>query len=147
MFPVQTITTVDSCVVQLDYLDGRLLVSSLTRSFLCDTERYTNWPQPSYREHQSDFPGRSTASHRAILLLLIRNEVNASWWWYRGDRQSIGWLRQAASDPSPVLYLSAMRVPSTCWMCGVGKAALSFTVAPFKMCCALNGILLMGTVG
>ncbi|XP_061023787.1 BLOC-2 complex member HPS5 isoform X3 [Dama dama] len=38
MFPVQTITTVDSCVVQLDYLDGRLLVSSLTRSFLCDTE-------------------------------------------------------------------------------------------------------------
>ncbi|GAB5577648.1 Hermansky-Pudlak syndrome 5 protein isoform X1 [Prionailurus iriomotensis] len=39
MFPVQTITTVDSCVVQLDYLDGRLLISSLTRSFLCDTER------------------------------------------------------------------------------------------------------------
>lgn len=40
MFPVQTITTVDSSVVQLDYLDGRLLISSLTRSFLCDTERY-----------------------------------------------------------------------------------------------------------
>ncbi|KAB0389650.1 hypothetical protein E2I00_008241, partial [Balaenoptera physalus] len=39
MFPVQTITTVDSCVVQLDYLDGRLLISSLTRCFLCDTER------------------------------------------------------------------------------------------------------------
>ncbi|XP_036882629.1 BLOC-2 complex member HPS5 isoform X3 [Manis javanica] len=38
MFPVQTITTVDSCVVQLDYLDGRLLISSLTRTFLCDTE-------------------------------------------------------------------------------------------------------------
>ncbi|XP_055437277.1 BLOC-2 complex member HPS5 isoform X2 [Bubalus kerabau] len=43
MFPVQTITTVDSCVVQLDYLDGRLLVSSLTRSFLCDTEREKFW--------------------------------------------------------------------------------------------------------
>ncbi|TKC39632.1 hypothetical protein EI555_007987, partial [Monodon monoceros] len=39
MFPVHTITTVDSCVVQLDYLDGRLLISSLTRCFLCDTER------------------------------------------------------------------------------------------------------------
>ncbi|KAF6103643.1 hypothetical protein HJG60_006400 [Phyllostomus discolor] len=44
MFPVQTITTVDSCVVQLDYLDGRLLISSLTRSFLCDTERYIDQP-------------------------------------------------------------------------------------------------------
>ncbi|XP_051004553.1 BLOC-2 complex member HPS5 [Acomys russatus] len=43
MFPVQTITTVDSCVVQLDYSDGRLLVSSLTRSFLCDTEREKFW--------------------------------------------------------------------------------------------------------
>ncbi|KAL2806386.1 Hermansky-Pudlak syndrome 5 protein isoform a [Daubentonia madagascariensis] len=43
MFPVQTITTVDSCVVQLDYLDGRLLISSLTRSFLCDTEREKFW--------------------------------------------------------------------------------------------------------
>lgn len=39
MFPVQIITTVDSHVVQLDYLDGRLLISSLTRSYLCDTER------------------------------------------------------------------------------------------------------------
>ncbi|XP_039238367.1 Hermansky-Pudlak syndrome 5 protein isoform X2 [Pipra filicauda] len=39
MFPVQIITTVDSRVVQLDYLDGRLLISSLTRTYLCDTER------------------------------------------------------------------------------------------------------------
>ncbi|KAJ6665046.1 hypothetical protein lerEdw1_005277 [Lerista edwardsae] len=39
MFPVQIITTVDSRVVQLDYLDGRLLISTLTRSYLCDTER------------------------------------------------------------------------------------------------------------
>ncbi|XP_015272770.1 PREDICTED: Hermansky-Pudlak syndrome 5 protein [Gekko japonicus] len=43
MFPVQIITTVDSCVVQLDYLDGRLLISSLTRSYLCDTEREKFW--------------------------------------------------------------------------------------------------------
>ncbi|XP_069757383.1 Hermansky-Pudlak syndrome 5 protein isoform X2 [Narcine bancroftii] len=39
MFPVQVITTVDSRVVQLDYLEGRLLISSLTRCYLCDTER------------------------------------------------------------------------------------------------------------
>uniref|UniRef100_A0A8C5L6A0 HPS5-like beta-propeller domain-containing protein n=1 Tax=Jaculus jaculus TaxID=51337 RepID=A0A8C5L6A0_JACJA len=43
MSPVQTVTTVDSCIVQLDYLDGRLLMSSLTCSFLCDTDREKFW--------------------------------------------------------------------------------------------------------
>ncbi|XP_062859376.1 Hermansky-Pudlak syndrome 5 protein isoform X2 [Trichomycterus rosablanca] len=43
IFPVQTITTVDSRVVQLGYLEGRLLVSSLTRCYLCDTEREKFW--------------------------------------------------------------------------------------------------------
>ncbi|XP_069037613.1 Hermansky-Pudlak syndrome 5 protein isoform X2 [Lepisosteus oculatus] len=43
IFPVQTITTVDSRVVQLGYQDGRLLVSSLTRCYLCDTEREKFW--------------------------------------------------------------------------------------------------------
>ncbi|XP_025057903.1 Hermansky-Pudlak syndrome 5 protein isoform X2 [Alligator sinensis] len=43
MFPVQIITTVDSRVVQLDYMDGRLLISSLTRTYLCDTEREKFW--------------------------------------------------------------------------------------------------------
>ncbi|KAM4618973.1 BLOC-2 complex member HPS5 [Polymixia lowei] len=43
MFPVQTITTVDSRVVQLGYQDGRLLVSSLSRCYLCDTEREKFW--------------------------------------------------------------------------------------------------------
>ncbi|KAM6960632.1 BLOC-2 complex member HPS5 [Aplochiton taeniatus] len=43
IFPVQTITTVDSQVVQLGYQDGRLLVSSLSRCYLCDTEREKFW--------------------------------------------------------------------------------------------------------
>lgn len=43
MFPVQTITTVDSRVVQLGYMDGRLLVSSLSRCYLCDTEKEKFW--------------------------------------------------------------------------------------------------------
>ncbi|XP_046890458.1 Hermansky-Pudlak syndrome 5 protein isoform X2 [Hypomesus transpacificus] len=43
IFPVQTITTVDSRVVQLGYADGRLLVSSLSRCYLCDTEREKFW--------------------------------------------------------------------------------------------------------
>ncbi|XP_026775154.1 Hermansky-Pudlak syndrome 5 protein [Pangasianodon hypophthalmus] len=43
IFPVQTITKVDSRVVQLGYLDGHLLVSSLSRCYLCDTEREKFW--------------------------------------------------------------------------------------------------------
>ncbi|XP_053346697.1 Hermansky-Pudlak syndrome 5 protein [Clarias gariepinus] len=43
IFPVQTITTVDSRVVQLGYLEGHLLVSSLSRCYLCDTEREKFW--------------------------------------------------------------------------------------------------------
>ncbi|XP_008310288.1 BLOC-2 complex member HPS5 isoform X2 [Cynoglossus semilaevis] len=43
IFPVQTITTVDSKVVQLGYQDGRLLVSSLSRCYLCDTEKEKFW--------------------------------------------------------------------------------------------------------
>uniref|UniRef100_A0A8C1T0E3 Hermansky-Pudlak syndrome 5 protein homolog n=1 Tax=Cyprinus carpio TaxID=7962 RepID=A0A8C1T0E3_CYPCA len=43
MFPVQTITTVDSRVVQLGYSDGHLVVSSLSRCYLCDTEREKFW--------------------------------------------------------------------------------------------------------
>ncbi|XP_023675435.2 Hermansky-Pudlak syndrome 5 protein [Paramormyrops kingsleyae] len=43
IFPIQTITTLDSRVVQLGYQDGRLLVSSLSRCYLCDTEREKFW--------------------------------------------------------------------------------------------------------
>nr|XP_020479199.1 Hermansky-Pudlak syndrome 5 protein isoform X1 [Monopterus albus] len=43
MFPVQTVTTVDSRVVQLGYQDGHLLVSSLSRCYLCDTEKEKFW--------------------------------------------------------------------------------------------------------
>ncbi|KAF3688743.1 Hermansky-Pudlak syndrome 5 protein [Channa argus] len=43
MFPVQTVTTVDSKVVQLGFQDGRLLVSSLSRCYLCDTEKEKFW--------------------------------------------------------------------------------------------------------
>ncbi|XP_063053790.1 Hermansky-Pudlak syndrome 5 protein isoform X2 [Engraulis encrasicolus] len=43
MFPVQTVTTVDSKVVQLGFQEGRLLVSSLSRCYLCDTDREKFW--------------------------------------------------------------------------------------------------------
>lgn len=71
MFPVQTIITVDSCVVQLDYLDGRLLVSSLTRTFLCDTEREKFW-KIGNKEREGEFgacffPGRCAGSQQPLI--------------------------------------------------------------------------------
>lgn len=71
MFPVQTIITVDSCVVQLDYLDGRLLVSSLTRSFLCDTEREKFW-KIGNKERDGEygacfFPGRCAGGQQPVI--------------------------------------------------------------------------------
>lgn len=71
MFPVQTIITVDSCVVQLDYLDGRLLVSSLTRSFLCDTEREKFW-KIGNKEREGEygacfFPGRCAGGQQPLI--------------------------------------------------------------------------------
>ncbi|XP_035885005.1 Hermansky-Pudlak syndrome 5 protein isoform X3 [Phyllostomus discolor] len=71
MFPVQTITTVDSCVVQLDYLDGRLLISSLTRSFLCDTEREKFW-KIGNKERDGEygacfFPGRCSTGQQPLI--------------------------------------------------------------------------------
>lgn len=71
MFPVQTITTVDSCVVQLDYLDGRLLISSLTRSFLCDTEREKFW-KIGNKERDGEygacfFPGRCSVGQQPLI--------------------------------------------------------------------------------
>lgn len=71
MFPVQTITTVDSCVVQLDYLEGRLLVSSLTRSFLCDTEREKFW-KIGNKERDGEygacfFPGRCSGGQQPLI--------------------------------------------------------------------------------
>ncbi|XP_062949244.1 BLOC-2 complex member HPS5 isoform X3 [Cynocephalus volans] len=71
MFPVQTITTVDSCIVQLDYMDGRLLISSLTRSFLCDTEREKFW-KIGNKERDGEygacfFPGRCSGGQQPLL--------------------------------------------------------------------------------
>ncbi|XP_067091332.1 Hermansky-Pudlak syndrome 5 protein isoform X1 [Osmerus mordax] len=77
IFPVQTITTVDSRVVQLGYADGRLLVSSLSRCYLCDTERQKFW-RVGNKERDGEygacfFPqSRVLASGQAPLLYCAR---------------------------------------------------------------------------
>ncbi|XP_038620892.1 Hermansky-Pudlak syndrome 5 protein [Tachyglossus aculeatus] len=71
MFPVQVITRVDSRIVQLDHQEGRLLISSRTRSFLCDTEREKFW-KIGNKERDGDygacfFPGRSSAGQGPLV--------------------------------------------------------------------------------
>ncbi|XP_071617731.1 BLOC-2 complex member HPS5 [Heliangelus exortis] len=110
MFPVQIITTVDSRVVQLDYLDGRLLISSLTRSYLCDTEREKFW-KIGNKERDGEFgacffPAGKNSGNQQPLIYCARPgsrmwEVN-----FDGEVQSTHQFKQLLSSPPlPVVTL------------------------------------------
>ncbi|KAG8456585.1 hypothetical protein GDO86_002386 [Hymenochirus boettgeri] len=110
MFPVQVITTVDSRVVQLDYLDGRLLVSSRTRSYLCDTEREKFW-KIGNKERDGDygacfFPTGKNVIGQQPLIYCARPgsrmwEAN-----FEGEVQSTHQFKQLLSSPPiPVIRL------------------------------------------
>ncbi|XP_061236215.1 BLOC-2 complex member HPS5 isoform X2 [Neopsephotus bourkii] len=111
MFPVQIITTVDSRVVQLDYLDGRLLISSLTRTYLCDTERQKFW-KIGNKERDGEFgacffPAGKSSGNQQPLIYCARPgsrlwEVN-----FDGEVQSTHQFKQLLSSPPlPVVSLS-----------------------------------------
>ncbi|NXA19532.1 HPS5 protein, partial [Ibidorhyncha struthersii] len=110
MFPVQIITTVDSRVVQLDYLDGRLLISSLTRTYLCDTERQKFW-KIGNKERDGEFgacffPAGKNSGNQQPLIYCARPgsrmwEVN-----FDGEVQSTHQFKQLLSSPPlPVVTL------------------------------------------
>uniref|UniRef100_A0A8D0C6Q9 Hermansky-Pudlak syndrome 5 protein homolog n=1 Tax=Salvator merianae TaxID=96440 RepID=A0A8D0C6Q9_SALMN len=110
MFPVQIITTVDSRVVQLDYLDGRLLISSLTRSYLCDTEREKFW-KIGNKERDGEygscfFPIGKTCGTQQSLIYCARPgsrmwEVN-----FEGEVLSTHQFKQLLSSPPlPIITL------------------------------------------
>ncbi|XP_070284291.1 BLOC-2 complex member HPS5 isoform X1 [Myotis yumanensis] len=109
MFPVQTITTVDSCVVQLDYLDGRLLISSLTRSFLCDTEREKFW-KIGNKERDGEygacfFPGRCAAGQQPLIYCA---RPGSRMWEVNFDGEVISthqFKKLLSSPPLPVITL------------------------------------------
>uniref|UniRef100_A0A669F7K0 Hermansky-Pudlak syndrome 5 protein homolog n=1 Tax=Oreochromis niloticus TaxID=8128 RepID=A0A669F7K0_ORENI len=67
IFPVQTVTTVDSKVVQLGYQDGRLLVSSLTRCYLCDTEKEKFW-RVGNKERDGEYGACFFPQNRGLLM-------------------------------------------------------------------------------
>ncbi|KAM4553534.1 BLOC-2 complex member HPS5 [Fundulus diaphanus] len=67
IFPVQTITTVDSRVVQLGYHDGRLLVSSLSRCYLCDTEKEKFW-RVGNKERDGEYGACFFSQSRGLLV-------------------------------------------------------------------------------
>ncbi|XP_038663511.1 Hermansky-Pudlak syndrome 5 protein isoform X1 [Scyliorhinus canicula] len=108
MFPVQVITTVDSRVVQLDYLDGRLLVSSLTRCYLCDTDREKFW-KIGNKERDGEFgacflPGSKNVGFPQPLIFCARPgsrmwEVN-----FEGEVLSTHQFKQLlGSPPLPII--------------------------------------------
>ncbi|NXS17746.1 HPS5 protein, partial [Mystacornis crossleyi] len=110
MFPVQIITTVDSRVVQLDYLDGRLLISSLTRTYLCDTERQKFW-KIGNKERDGEFgacffpAGKNSGSQQPLIYCARPGsrmwEVN-----FDGEVQSTHQFKQLLSSPPlPVVTL------------------------------------------
>lgn len=67
IFPVQTITTVDSRVVQLGYQDSRLLVSSLSRCYLCDTDREKFW-RVGNKERDGEYGACFFPQNRGLLV-------------------------------------------------------------------------------
>ncbi|KAM4018233.1 BLOC-2 complex member HPS5 isoform 2-T2 [Anomaloglossus baeobatrachus] len=108
MFPVQIITSVDSRVVQLDYMDGRLLISSLTRSYLCDTEREKFW-KIGNKERDGEygacfFPGGRSSGLQQPLIYCARPgsrmwEVN-----FEGEVLSTHQFKQLLSSaPLPII--------------------------------------------
>ncbi|XP_075423794.1 BLOC-2 complex member HPS5 isoform X1 [Ascaphus truei] len=110
MFPVQIITNVDSRVVQLDYLEGKLLISSLTRSYLCDTEREKFW-KIGNKERDGEygacfFPvGRNSAGQQPVMYCARPGsrmwEVN-----FEGEVLSTHQFKQLlASPPLPIINL------------------------------------------
>ncbi|NXO03003.1 HPS5 protein, partial [Rhinopomastus cyanomelas] len=116
MFPVQIITIVDSRVVQLDYLDGRLLISSLTRTYLCDTERQVIFSLEKFwkignKERDGEFgacffPAGKNSGNLQPLIYCARPgsrmwEVN-----FDGEVQSTHQFKQLLSSPPlPVVTL------------------------------------------
>ncbi|NXS12078.1 HPS5 protein, partial [Neodrepanis coruscans] len=110
MFPVQIITTVDSRVVQLDFFDGRLLISSLTRTYLCDTERQKFW-KIGNKERDGEFGacffpvGKNTGNQQPLIYCARPGsrmwEVN-----FDGEVQSTHQFKQLLSSPPlPVVTL------------------------------------------
>ncbi|XP_077143256.1 BLOC-2 complex member HPS5 [Ranitomeya variabilis] len=108
MFPVQIITSVDSRVVQLDYMDGRLLISSLSRSYLCDTDREKFW-KIGNKERDGEygacfFPGGRSSGSQQPLIYCARPgsrmwEVN-----FEGEVLSTHQFKQLLSSaPLPII--------------------------------------------
>lgn len=67
IFPVQTVTTVDSKVVQLGFQDGRLLVSSLSRCYICDTDKEKFW-RVGNKERDGEYGACFFPQNRGLLL-------------------------------------------------------------------------------
>ncbi|NWR49052.1 HPS5 protein, partial [Regulus satrapa] len=130
MFPVQIITTVDSRVVQLDYLDGRLLISSLTRTYLLYffPSREKFW-KIGNKERDGEFgacffPAGKNSGNQQPLIYCARPgsrmwEVN-----FDGEVQSTHQFKQLLS--SPPLPVVTLRQDPHYTGCSCSPQSLSF---------------------
>ncbi|XP_075044498.1 BLOC-2 complex member HPS5 [Mixophyes fleayi] len=103
MFPVQIITSVDSRVVQLDYVDGRLLISSLTRSYVCDTEREKFW-KIGNKERDGEYgacfvPGGQSSGGQQPLIYCARPGSRMWEVSFEGEVQSTHQFKRLLSSP------------------------------------------------
>lgn len=140
MFPVQVITTVDSRVVQLDYLEGRLLISSLTRCYLCDTEREKFW-KIGNKERDGEFgacflPGTKSAGSPHPFIFCARPgsrmwEVN-----FEGEVLSTHQFKQLLGTPP--LPIVSLRYELQYNMTSSSPQSLSF---PRLLCLSENYVL------
>uniref|UniRef100_A0A8C1T227 Hermansky-Pudlak syndrome 5 protein homolog n=1 Tax=Cyprinus carpio TaxID=7962 RepID=A0A8C1T227_CYPCA len=116
MFPVQTITTVDSRVVQLGYSDGHLVVSSLSRCYLCDTEREKFW-RVGNKERDGEFGAcffpQGPAGQRGQALLYCARPGSRIWEAsFSGEVLSTHQFKQLlACPPLPLMSPQSLAFP------------------------------------
>ncbi|XP_061577696.1 Hermansky-Pudlak syndrome 5 protein [Cololabis saira] len=116
IFPVQTVTTVDSRVVQLGYQEGRLLVSSLSRCYLCDTERERFW-RVGNKERDGEYGACFFPQNRGLLVgqppLLYCARPGSRLWEasFNGEVLSTHQFKQLLTCP-PLPLVTYRKVPS-----------------------------------
>uniref|UniRef100_A0A3Q3BEK7 HPS5 biogenesis of lysosomal organelles complex 2 subunit 2 n=1 Tax=Kryptolebias marmoratus TaxID=37003 RepID=A0A3Q3BEK7_KRYMA len=158
MFPIQTVTTVDSRVVQLGYQDGRLLVSSLSRCYLCDTEKEKFW-RVGNKERDGEYGACFFPQNRGLLVgqppLLYCARPGSRIWEasFNGEVLSTHQFKQLlACPPLPLItfrnepnYNPAQRSPQSLAFSKLDQNLLTWTDSAIYIFTPQNGQVLLWT--
>uniref|UniRef100_A0A3B3Z7X9 HPS5-like beta-propeller domain-containing protein n=1 Tax=Periophthalmus magnuspinnatus TaxID=409849 RepID=A0A3B3Z7X9_9GOBI len=158
IFPVQTVTTVDSKVVQLGFQDGRLLVSSLSRCYICDTEKEKFW-RVGNKERDGEYGACFFPQNRGLLLgqppLLYCARPGSRVWEanFNGEVVSTHQFKQLlASPPLPLItnrdepqYNETQRSPQSVAFAKLDQNLLTWTDSAIFIFTPQNGQVLLWT--